>query len=179
MIYLMEMRDGALADRFRRHRRALGLDPATPYFNAGLMVVDRAAWRAAELGERATRALRDAPRDSPSWSRTRSTPTLAGGFAPLSPRCNFMGDFFLSVSRRRSRRSCCISSTCRSHGNTRLARRGALRRSLPKLVRRFALAGLVGAGPAGRARKPLRTAARRRFAERLVAFLAEQRFVDD
>ena len=46
MIFLMDFKGDALARRFQRSRRALGLAIDTPYFNAGLMVIDRAAWRA-------------------------------------------------------------------------------------------------------------------------------------
>ena len=148
----MDLRGGALARRFRRHRRALGLDLATPYFNAGLMVVDRAAWRAAELGERAARALRDEPRTFPFMEQDALNATLAGGFAPLSPRCNFMGDFFLlDLEAAIAPIVLHFVNRPKPWEYARLARRGALRRSLPKLVRRFALAGLVGARP-GRAR---------------------------
>jgi len=95
MIYLMDFSEGALARRFRRHRLALGLDLATPYFNDGLMAIDRAAWRAARLGDRVAKALREAPQRFPFLEQDALNVALAGDFAPLSPRCNFMGDFFL------------------------------------------------------------------------------------
>ena len=44
MIYLMDYKGGALAKRFQTYRESLGLDLETPYFNAGLMVIDRAAF---------------------------------------------------------------------------------------------------------------------------------------
>ena len=46
MIFLMDFKGDALAHQFQRSRRALGLAIDTPYFNAGLMAIDRAAWRA-------------------------------------------------------------------------------------------------------------------------------------
>ncbi len=61
MIFLMDFKGDALARQFRRSRRALGLALDTPYFNAGLMAIDRAAWRAEKLTERVTKALRDEP----------------------------------------------------------------------------------------------------------------------
>jgi lipopolysaccharide biosynthesis glycosyltransferase len=95
MIYLMDFNGGALARRFQRHRRALGLAAATPYFNAGLMALDRAQWSAFGLGERAMAALRASPDRYPYLEQSALNELIAGGFAPLSPRYNFMGDFFL------------------------------------------------------------------------------------
>jgi lipopolysaccharide biosynthesis glycosyltransferase len=95
MIFLMDFNGGALARRFLRHRRALGLDPATPYFNAGLMVIDRAQWSAGEIGARAIDALQRAPGRYPYVEQSALNELIAGKFAPLSPRYNFMGDFFL------------------------------------------------------------------------------------
>jgi lipopolysaccharide biosynthesis glycosyltransferase len=180
MIFLMDFRGGALARRFQAHRRSLGLDLATPYFNAGLMVVDRAAWRAAELGERAASALRDQPRKFPFMEQDALNAMLAGGFAPLSPRCNFMGDFFLLE----------LESTIapialhfvnapkpwqyeRWRGEARFAEACRSWFAASPWPDRSATA------PAARAHKPRRTAVRRQFAERLTAFLAAQRFVDD
>ena len=153
MIYLMDFKGGALARRFQAHRRSLGLDLATPYFNAGLMVIDRAAWRAAALGDRAARALRDEPRRFPFMEQDALNAILAGGFAPLSPRCNFMGDFLsldLEADDRADRAA--LRQQSEALGVRALARRSALCRSLSKLVRRFALAGLVVARSRPRAR---------------------------
>src|SRR5208282_1975426 len=61
MIFYMDFRGDALARRFQRTRRSLGLALDTPYFNAGLMAIDRAEWRAEKLTERVIGALRDAP----------------------------------------------------------------------------------------------------------------------
>jgi lipopolysaccharide biosynthesis glycosyltransferase len=95
MIFLMDFNGGALARRFQRHRRSLGLGAETPYFNAGLMAIDRARWRALDLGERAMAALRAAPDRYPFLEQSALNELIAGEFAPLSPRYNFMGDFFL------------------------------------------------------------------------------------
>ena len=95
MIFLMDFKGDALARRFQRSRRALGLALDTPYFNAGLMAIDRAAWRAEKLTERVTAALRREPKRYPFMEQDALNATLSGGFAPLSPRYNFMGDFFL------------------------------------------------------------------------------------
>jgi len=95
MILYMDFKGDALARRFQRNRRALGLALDTPYFNAGLMAIDRAEWRKRALAERVTRALRDAPERFPFNEQDALNATLKGDFAPLSPRYNFMGDFFL------------------------------------------------------------------------------------
>ena len=101
MIFLMDFKGDALARQFQRSRRALGLALDTPYFNAGLMAIDRAAWRAEKLTERVTKALRDDPKRYPFMEQDALNATLKGNFAPLSPRFNFMGDFFLLDLERR------------------------------------------------------------------------------
>ena len=47
MIVLMDFKgeNDPLVRQFRRSRQGLGLAVETPYFNAGLMAIDRAAWR--------------------------------------------------------------------------------------------------------------------------------------
>ncbi len=102
MIFLMDNKgDDALVRQFKRSRRGLGLALDTPYFNAGLMAIDRAAWRAEKLTERAASALRDEPKRFPFMEQDALNATLRGRFAPLSPRYNFMGDFFLLDLERR------------------------------------------------------------------------------
>ncbi len=95
MIFLMDFRRDRLAQQFQRSRRALGLAHDTPYFNAGLMAIDRAAWRVEKLTERVTTALKDEPKRFAFMEQDALNATLRGRFAPLSPRFNFMGDFFL------------------------------------------------------------------------------------
>ncbi len=101
MIFLMDFKGDALARRFQRSRRSLGLALDTPYFNAGLIAIDRAAWRAEKVTERVTQALRDDPKRFPFMEQDALNATLKGNFAPLSPRFNFMGDFFLLDLERR------------------------------------------------------------------------------
>ena len=91
----MDLKGGALARKFQAHRRALGLASDTPYFNAGLMAIDRAKWSAGEFGERAMHALLTHPKRYPYMEQSALNELIVGGFAPLSPRYNFMGDFFL------------------------------------------------------------------------------------
>jgi lipopolysaccharide biosynthesis glycosyltransferase len=101
MIFLMDFKGDALARQFQRSRRSLCLALDTPYFNAGLMAIDRAKWRAEKLTERVTKALHDDPKRYPFMEQDALNATLQGGFAPLSPRYNFMGDFFLLDLERR------------------------------------------------------------------------------
>jgi lipopolysaccharide biosynthesis glycosyltransferase len=102
MIFLMDFKgDDALVRQFKTSRRGIGLKLDTPYFNAGLMAIDRAAWRAEKLTERVTTALRDEPKRFPFMEQDALNATLRGGFAALSPRFNFMGDFFLLDLERR------------------------------------------------------------------------------
>ncbi len=97
MIFLMDFKgeEDPLVRQFRRSRERLGLKLDTPYFNAGLMAIDRAAWRRERLTEKVTHALADEPARYPFMEQDALNATLQGGFAPLSPRFNFMGDFFL------------------------------------------------------------------------------------
>jgi lipopolysaccharide biosynthesis glycosyltransferase len=103
MIFLMDFKgeDDALVRQFRRSRQGLGLAIETPYLNAGLMAIDRAAWRRERLTERVTTALATDPKRYPFMEQDALNATLHGGFAPLSPRYNFMGDFFLLDLERR------------------------------------------------------------------------------
>jgi lipopolysaccharide biosynthesis glycosyltransferase len=96
MIFLMDHKGGPLAREFQGCRRALGLDLTTPYFNAGLMVVDRVAWRRAGFADAAAQRLREDPARFPFMEQDALNSLVRGRFAPLSPRYNFMGDFFLT-----------------------------------------------------------------------------------
>jgi lipopolysaccharide biosynthesis glycosyltransferase len=93
MIYYMQF-GGPHAEEFRAHREAIGFDADTPYFNSGVMVIDRERWRREKLADRAIDlALSD---KSLRWIEQDALNALvAGRFAKLSPRWNFMGDFLL------------------------------------------------------------------------------------
>ena len=168
----------SLTRRFQASRLKLGLDLTTPYFNAGLMVIDRAAWRAAELGERAVRALRAEPERYPFMEQDALNATLKGEFRATVAALQFHGRVPHARSRGDDRADRAAFRQQPEALAGRLARRTALRRALPELVRRFALAGYGCASPPGHVGRPLKTATRRAFAERLTAFLATQRFVD-
>jgi lipopolysaccharide biosynthesis glycosyltransferase len=96
MIFLMDFKGGPLAREFQGYRRALGLDLTTPYFNAGLLAIDRARWRAAGFADEAAARLRATPARYPFMEQDALNSLVRGDFAALSPRYNFMGDFFLT-----------------------------------------------------------------------------------
>lgn len=181
MIYLMDNKGGALAREFQTYRRSLGFDLDTPYFNAGLMTIDRAAWRAADLTDCAARALRETPERFPFMEQSALNSLVRGGFALLSPRCNFMGDFFLTGLEPKIDPIVLhfVNSPKPWHyetwrGEVRFAReyRSWFAKSpWPDWA--------VGGDEARLNRKPRMTPARRRFAKNLSAFLADQRFADD
>jgi lipopolysaccharide biosynthesis glycosyltransferase len=181
MIFLMDFKGDALARQFQRSRRSLGLALDTPYFNAGLMVIDRAAWRAARLTERVTKALRDDPERYPFMEQDALNATLKGDFAALSPRFNFMGDFFLLALERR------IEPIALHFVNAPKPWQLGSWRGEARFAEAYRdwfaaspwphLAQAPAKPPWRRTRPPL-TPLRREFATRLSAFLAEARFID-
>jgi lipopolysaccharide biosynthesis glycosyltransferase len=182
MIFLLDFRGGFLARRFLEQRAALGLGPATPYFNAGLMVIDRAQWSAKEFGARAIEALRRAPERYPYLEQSALNELIAGGFAPLSPRFNFMGDFFLLDLEAAIEPIVLHFVNAPKpwqfdewRGEARFAeayRDWFAASPWPEYLGDYA-------GPAGaRRRKPRMTSARRAFADRLAAYLSRCAFAD-
>jgi lipopolysaccharide biosynthesis glycosyltransferase len=181
MIFLMDFKGDALARQFQRSRRSLGLALDTPYFNAGLMAIDRAAWRAQRLTERVTQALRDEPERYPFMEQDALNAALNGNFAPLSPRFNFMGDFFLLDLERRLEPI--VLHFVNAPKPWELGAWRGEARFAENYRAWFAsspwpdLAKSPAAAPWRRMRPPL-TRLRRDFAERLSAFLAKTRFID-
>jgi len=94
MIFYMDF-GGHLASEFKAHRASLGLAPNAPYFNNGVTVIDRAKWEAEELGSRALALIAGDPERYTWFDQDALNVLLAGRFAPLSPRFNFMGEFLL------------------------------------------------------------------------------------
>jgi lipopolysaccharide biosynthesis glycosyltransferase len=181
MIFLMDLKGDALARQFQRSRRSLGLALDTPYFNAGLMAIDRAAWRAEKLTERVTKALRDEPGRYPFMEQDALNAMLKGNFAPLSPRFNFMGDFFLLdlegtlepivLHFVNAPKPWELDSW---RGEARFAenyRAWFVASPWPGLAK-------TRANPPWRRTRPPLTPLRREFARRLLAFLNETRFID-
>ena len=181
MIFLMDFKGDALARQFQRSRRSLGLSLDTPYFNAGLMAIDRVAWRAKKLTERVTKALRDEPELYPFMEQDALNAALKGDFAPLSPRFNFMGDFFLLDLERRLEPIVLHFVNAPKpwelgswRGEARFAenyRAWFAASPWPHLAQ-------APATPLWRRGRPPLTPLRWEFAKRLSAFLAKTRFVD-
>jgi lipopolysaccharide biosynthesis glycosyltransferase len=181
MIFLMDFKGDALARQFQRSRRALGLGLDTPYFNAGLMTIDRAAWRAEKVTERVTKALRDDPKRFPFMEQDALNATLKGNFALLSPRFNFMGDFFLLDLERRLEPIVLHFVNAPKpfelgswKGEARFAeayRNWFASSPWPDLAR-------APAKPPWRRTRPPLTPLRREFAKSLSAFIAKTRFID-
>jgi lipopolysaccharide biosynthesis glycosyltransferase len=180
MIFLMDCKGGPLAREFQGYRRALGLDLHTPYFNAGLMAVDRDRWRAAGFADEAAARLRGQPERYPFMEQDALNSLVRGDFAPLSPRFNFMGDFFLTGLE--AELAPIVLHFVNSpkpwdyagwRGETRFAR--AYRDW-------FAAAPFPAWRPAGAAPKARRKAAatplRRRFAQNLLSYFETCRFID-
>jgi lipopolysaccharide biosynthesis glycosyltransferase len=181
MIFLMDFKGDALARQFQRSRRSLGLALDTPYFNAGLMTIDRAAWRADRLTERVAKALRDDPKRFPFMEQDALNATLRGGFAPLSPRYNFMGDFFLLDLERRLEPI--VLHFVNAPKPWELAEwRGEAR--FAEAYRDWFAASpwpdwaKAPEKPLWRPTRPLRTQVRQAFARRIAAFIEEIPFLD-
>jgi lipopolysaccharide biosynthesis glycosyltransferase len=182
MIFLMDLAKNALSKQFQADRAALGLDLTTPYFNAGVLAIDRQRWDALALGERVAAALRRTPERYPFLEQSALNEIIAGGFAPLSPRYNFMGDFLLLGLED-------VFAPITLHfvnapkpwhyeswrGETRFAenyRAWFATSPWPELAED---GGRLAAAPS---RKPRLTPQRRAFAERLTAFLRTCAFID-
>jgi lipopolysaccharide biosynthesis glycosyltransferase len=181
MIFLMDSKRDALARRFQAYRLKLGLGLETPYFNAGLMAIDRAEWRRRALTERVVKALRDTPARFPFNEQSALNATLSGDFAPLSPRFNFMGDFLLIDLERRLEPIVLHFVNAPKpwelalwRGEARFAEnsRGWFSGSpWPELAE-------APAAPRWRRTRPPLTRLRQDFAKRLSAFLAQAQFID-
>ena len=176
MIFLMDCKGDALARQFQASRRSLGLDLATPYFNAGLMAIDRAQWRAA--GPDRARDARIARGAAAVSVHGAGCAELAdpGALCKAVAALQFHGRFFPHRPReRKSSRSCCISSTARNPGSSTNWRGEA------RFSHQYKSWFKTSPWPdwptppsrcSARARKPAMTPLRRRFAERLEEFLA-------
>jgi lipopolysaccharide biosynthesis glycosyltransferase len=181
MIFLMDFRGNWLSRRFQAARRSLGLELDTPYFNAGLMAIDRRAWREMKLTERVTNALASEPERYPFLEQDALNSTLRGGFAPLSPRFNFMGDFLLLDLEKEIAPSVLHFVNAPKpweladwKGEARFAEAYQTWFSnspWPELAQ-------APETPLWRKTKPRLTPARKRFRERLTAFLDRQAFID-
>jgi lipopolysaccharide biosynthesis glycosyltransferase len=181
MIFLMDFKGDALARRFQRSRQSLGLALDTPYFNAGLMAIDRAAWRAERLTERVTKALCDHPQRFSFMEQDALNAALEGNFAALSPRFNFMGDFFL-LDVERALEPIVLHFVNAPKPWELQSWRGEARFAENYrdwfAVSPWSDLAQAPAKPLWRRSRPPLTPLRREFAKRLSAFLAKTRFID-
>ena len=182
MIFLMDFARNKLAKQFQADRAALGLAPTMPYFNAGVLAIDRKKWSAMELGERVVAALRRAPEHYPFLEQSALNEIIAGGFAPLSPRYNFMGDFLLLDLEE------AFQPIALHFVNAPKPWQYELWRGEKRFAENYRAWFAASPWPelaqdnewlaSAPARKPRRTPERRAFAERLAAYLKTRAFID-
>jgi lipopolysaccharide biosynthesis glycosyltransferase len=95
MIFLKDFENGPLTAEFRAYRAGLGLSLATPYFNSGVLLIDRANWQRRDVTGQALAFLRENADRCLFHDQSALNAVLRGEWLPLSPRYNFMGDFLL------------------------------------------------------------------------------------
>jgi lipopolysaccharide biosynthesis glycosyltransferase len=71
-----------------RYRARLGISDDAKYFNAGVMLIDLARWRAARVAERTLDYLRAHWKSVAFWDQEGLNVALAGRWVQLSPRWN-------------------------------------------------------------------------------------------
>ncbi|MGV6871197.1 glycosyltransferase family 8 protein [Pseudochelatococcus sp. B33] len=168
MILLKDFEDGPLTAEFQAYRAGLGFARDTPYFNSGVLLIDRRRWLEARLSERAIAFARQYPGQCRFQDQSALNVVARGEWAALSPRFNFVGDF-LRLDLMREIEPVVLHFVNDPKPWQRNRWRGpAWMQALYDTPR--------GALPAPGG-EPL-TLAFQRFRERLLAFLATQRFVD-
>ena len=68
--------------------RRLGIPAATGHFNAGVLLIDHAAWRAQRVSERALELLQTVPEEATFADQGALNAALAGSWLPLEGRWN-------------------------------------------------------------------------------------------
>lgn len=95
MIRLKDFKSGPLSEEFQHYRTTLGLEADAPYFNSGVLLIDRAQWIAHNITEHAVAFARNHLDQCQFHDQSALNAVTQGQWAPLSPRFNFMGDFLL------------------------------------------------------------------------------------
>jgi lipopolysaccharide biosynthesis glycosyltransferase len=95
MIFLKDFENGPLTAEFRAYRAGLGLPLDAHYFNAGVLLIDRANWRRLRVTEKALAFLRENSERCLFHDQSALNAVLQDQWLSLSPRYNFMGDFLL------------------------------------------------------------------------------------
>jgi lipopolysaccharide biosynthesis glycosyltransferase len=80
--------DPTVATGLSRTYQALGLAPTTPYFNAGVLVVDLERWHSESVGRRVLAFLREYGERAPFADQDGLNAILAGDWVRLHPRWN-------------------------------------------------------------------------------------------
>ncbi|MGI6245240.1 MAG: glycosyltransferase family 8 protein [Pseudochelatococcus sp.] len=168
MIFLKDFEDGPFTAEFRAYRAELGFALDTPYFNSGVQLIDRRRWLAERITERAIAFARARPDLCRFHDQSALNAVTRGCWAPLSPRFNFMGDFLL-LDLLRDIAPVVLHFVNDPKPWQRDRWQG------PAWMQALYKPDSDGAPPA--AAMPL-TPAFRRFRERLLAYLAGQRFID-
>jgi lipopolysaccharide biosynthesis glycosyltransferase len=145
------------------------------------MTIDRARWRKLEITERVVDALVAEPERFPFMEQDALNSILRADFAPLSPRYNFMGDFFLLDLERE------LEPIVLHFVNSPKPWELASWRGEPRFAQNYQNwferspwpeFSKAPAAPLWRRTRPRLTPARKRFREGLKEFLARQDFVD-
>jgi lipopolysaccharide biosynthesis glycosyltransferase len=79
--------------------RAVGLRPETPYFNAGVMLIDRDRWRALDVSATAISYLEDPVRRITLYDQEALNVALAGNWLELPPYWNVSRYWYKSQRR--------------------------------------------------------------------------------
>ncbi|MFC7398756.1 glycosyltransferase family 8 protein [Chelatococcus sp. GCM10030263] len=93
MIFLKDFENGPLTAEFRAYRAGLGLPVDTPYFNSGVLLIDRANWQRRDVTGKALAYLRENADRCLFHDQSALNAVLRDDWLALSPRYNFMGDF--------------------------------------------------------------------------------------
>jgi lipopolysaccharide biosynthesis glycosyltransferase len=99
------------------HWRALGIPPATAYFNSGVLLIDNERWEAERLGERTMELLRDYPREGSFPDQGALNAAIAGRWLPVDARWNL---------QIRGARGIAVSGWVLSRAGVSRAREGAI-----------------------------------------------------
>lgn len=84
----------------------LGIEAGVPYFNAGMMVIDLAAWRAADISTAALDHLRKLSHRVFFWDQEALNAVLAGRWQQLEPRWNWSANLDRLANGSREKPEC-------------------------------------------------------------------------
>ncbi len=82
--------------QWRPYLARLGLDPAAPYANTGVLVLDRARWAAQSLSEQLVRYLRDNAEACALLDQSALNAIVRGSFQKISPVWNMLSGIWFN-----------------------------------------------------------------------------------